>query len=114
MLFHLWQPTAELKNSFHFKVYIIVSKVYKVSHLSISLIIEFHIIFSLCLPFILFLDAYVQHKNADQKGKQNSDETIIYVKPEDEIFHKVLIICYESLTKKIKLFHVSLHLLIVL
>lgn len=52
------EPTEELKNSFHFKVYIIVSKVYK-------------------------------HKNADQKGKQNSDETIIYVKPEDEIFHKL-------------------------
>lgn len=35
----------------------------------------------------------LQHKNADQKKKLRNDidEAIIYTKPEDEIFHRVLI-----------------------
>ncbi|PQQ20819.1 protein BCCIP homolog [Prunus yedoensis var. nudiflora] len=53
------EPTEELCNFFRFKFYIIVSKVYK-------------------------------HKNAHQKkGTSASDEEIIYIKPEDEIFHEL-------------------------
>ncbi|BBH08690.1 CDK inhibitor P21 binding protein [Prunus dulcis] len=53
------EPTEELRNFFRFKFYIIVSKVYK-------------------------------HKNAHQKkGMSASDEEIIYIKPEDEIFHEL-------------------------
>ncbi|XWS22297.1 hypothetical protein CRYUN_Cryun29cG0022000 [Craigia yunnanensis] len=54
------EPTEELCNSFHFKFYILVSKIYK-------------------------------HKNANQKRSSSTDkdEAIIYVKPEDEIFHKL-------------------------
>ncbi|PRQ41581.1 putative BCP1 family protein [Rosa chinensis] len=53
------EPTEELKNSFRFKFYIIITKFYR-------------------------------HKTADQKRKQNvNEEAIIYVKPEDEIFHKL-------------------------
>ncbi|XP_020222554.1 protein BCCIP homolog isoform X2 [Cajanus cajan] len=53
------EPTEELRNSFKFKHYIILSKIYM--------------------------------KNVDQKRKlsNDSDEAIIYVKPEDEIFHKL-------------------------
>jgi protein BCP1 len=38
--------------------------------------------------------ATLQHKNADKKNKLSSDseEAIIYVNPEDEIFHKVHIL----------------------
>ncbi|XP_030960645.1 protein BCCIP homolog isoform X1 [Quercus lobata] len=54
------EPTEELRKSFCFKFYIIFSKIYK-------------------------------HKNADQKTKlsNDSDEAIIYTKPEDEIFHRL-------------------------
>ncbi|XP_050373528.1 protein BCCIP homolog [Argentina anserina] len=53
------EPTEELKKSFRFKCYILVTKFYK-------------------------------QKNADQKRKQNdNEEAIIYVKPEDELFHKL-------------------------
>ncbi|CAI8617280.1 unnamed protein product [Vicia faba] len=55
------EPTEDLRNSFKFKHYIILSKIYK-------------------------------HKNAEQKRKQSydsDDEAIVYVKPEDEIFHKL-------------------------
>ncbi|KAM5566823.1 protein BCCIP [Rosa sericea] len=53
------EPTEELKNSFRFKFYIIVTKFYKL-------------------------------KTADQKRKHNvNEEAIIYLKPEDEIFHKL-------------------------
>lgn len=54
------EPTEELRNSFCFKFYIILSKIYKL-------------------------------KNED-RGKRSSgstDEEIIYVKPEDEIFHQL-------------------------
>ncbi|KAF5450371.1 hypothetical protein F2P56_030730 [Juglans regia] len=54
------EPTKELKNSFSFKFYILVSKIYK-------------------------------NKNANKKKKlsSDSDEAIIYTKPEDEIFHRL-------------------------
>ncbi|CAK7357361.1 unnamed protein product [Dovyalis caffra] len=54
------EPTKELRNSFRFKSYLLVSKIYK-------------------------------HKNADKKSRLSSDseEAIIYDKPEDEIFHKL-------------------------
>ncbi|XVE81206.1 hypothetical protein DITRI_Ditri15bG0044200 [Diplodiscus trichospermus] len=54
------EPTEELRNSFHFKFYIVVSKIYK-------------------------------HKNANQKRLSSSDkdEALVYIKPEDEIFHKL-------------------------
>ncbi|KAL2343370.1 hypothetical protein Fmac_004655 [Flemingia macrophylla] len=54
------EPTEELRNSFKFKHYIILSKI------------------------------YVQ-KSAQQKRKpsNDNDEAIIYVKAEDEIFHKL-------------------------
>uniref|UniRef100_A0A6N2N745 Uncharacterized protein n=1 Tax=Salix viminalis TaxID=40686 RepID=A0A6N2N745_SALVM len=53
-------PTEELRNSFRFNSYVLVSKIYK-------------------------------HKNADKKNRLSSDseEAIIYVNPEDEIFHKL-------------------------
>ncbi|KAK6122392.1 hypothetical protein DH2020_043834 [Rehmannia glutinosa] len=51
------EPTKELQNSFRFKFYLIISKIYK-------------------------------HKNADQNKEttKGGAETVIYVKPEDEIF----------------------------
>ncbi|KAJ6752472.1 hypothetical protein OIU85_002851 [Salix viminalis] len=54
------EPTEELRNSFRFNSYVLVSKIYK-------------------------------HKNADKKNRLSSDseEAIIYVNPEDEIFHKL-------------------------
>ncbi|XVF28963.1 hypothetical protein REPUB_Repub15cG0078700 [Reevesia pubescens] len=54
------EPTEQLRNSFHFKFYLLVSKIYK-------------------------------HKSANQKRSSSTDkdEAIIYIKPEDEIFHKV-------------------------
>ncbi|KAK3016928.1 hypothetical protein RJ639_006917, partial [Escallonia herrerae] len=52
------EPTEELRNSFCFKYYLLISRIYK-------------------------------HKSADQQKRQKSDEAIVYVKPEDEIFHKV-------------------------
>ncbi|KAE8076315.1 hypothetical protein FH972_014977 [Carpinus fangiana] len=54
------EPTEDLRNSFRFKFYILVGKIYK-------------------------------HKNADLRKKlsNDSDEAIIYTKPEDEIFHRV-------------------------
>ncbi|KAL4295392.1 hypothetical protein GQ457_12G002360 [Hibiscus cannabinus] len=54
------EPTEELRNSFRFKFYIVVSKIYK-------------------------------HKNASQKRSSSTDEddAFIYVKPEEEILHKM-------------------------
>ncbi|KAL9415289.1 hypothetical protein AB3S75_043552 [Citrus x aurantiifolia] len=60
------EPTSELRNSFRFKCYLPVSKIYK-------------------------------HKNANQKNNRNlirrsgsdSGDRIVYIKPEDEIFHKL-------------------------
>ncbi|XP_044491983.1 protein BCCIP homolog isoform X2 [Mangifera indica] len=54
------EPTQELRNSFCFKFYLLVCKIYKL-------------------------------KNASQKKKPSSqrDEEIIYIKPEDEIFHQL-------------------------
>ncbi|KAK4279256.1 hypothetical protein QN277_016984 [Acacia crassicarpa] len=53
------EPTEELRNSFKFTHYIIYSKIYK-------------------------------HKNAEQNRKlNNDDDAIIYIKPEDELFHKL-------------------------
>ncbi|KAF9667148.1 hypothetical protein SADUNF_Sadunf16G0303000 [Salix dunnii] len=54
------EPTEELRNSFRFNSYVLVSKIYK-------------------------------HKNADKKNRLSSasEEAIIYVNPEDEIFHKL-------------------------
>ncbi|KAK9292625.1 hypothetical protein L1049_020600 [Liquidambar formosana] len=54
------EPTEELRKSFCFKFYVLVSRIYK-------------------------------HKNADQKKGPSivSDEAIIYIKPEDEIFRKL-------------------------
>ncbi|KAJ0038169.1 hypothetical protein Pint_22333 [Pistacia integerrima] len=54
------EPTEELRNTFSFKFYLLVCKIYKL-------------------------------KNAGQKKKQSSqsDEEIIYIKPEDEIFHQL-------------------------
>ncbi|KAK9276474.1 hypothetical protein L1049_006007 [Liquidambar formosana] len=54
------EPTEELRKSFCFKFYLLVSRIYK-------------------------------HKNADQKKGRStvSDEAMIYIKPEDEIFHKL-------------------------
>ncbi|XP_042488767.1 protein BCCIP homolog [Macadamia integrifolia] len=55
------EPTEELQDSFRFKFYLVLTRIYK-------------------------------HKDANrQKGisKYCSDEPIIYIKPEDEIFHKL-------------------------
>nr|XP_043607533.1 protein BCCIP homolog [Erigeron canadensis]XP_043607540.1 protein BCCIP homolog [Erigeron canadensis]XP_043607548.1 protein BCCIP homolog [Erigeron canadensis]XP_043607556.1 protein BCCIP homolog [Erigeron canadensis] len=54
------EPTEELRKSFCFKYYLMVSKIYK-------------------------------RKNGDhkKKGSSSSEEAIIYIKPEDEIFHNL-------------------------
>ncbi|CAA3026947.1 Hypothetical predicted protein [Olea europaea subsp. europaea] len=54
------ESTEELQSSFRFKFYLIISKIYK-------------------------------HKSVDQiKGPSRSqDEAIMYIKPEDEVFHKL-------------------------
>ncbi|XP_027341770.1 protein BCCIP homolog [Abrus precatorius] len=54
------EPTEELRNSFKFKHYILLSKIY-------------------------------MHKNVEQKRIpiNDNEEAIIYMKPEDEIFHKL-------------------------
>ncbi|KAE8670287.1 Protein BCCIP-like protein [Hibiscus syriacus] len=54
------EPTEELRNSFRFKFYIVVSKIYK-------------------------------HKNANQKrtSSTDKDDAFIYIKPEEEILHKL-------------------------
>ncbi|KAI9082327.1 hypothetical protein K1719_035750 [Acacia pycnantha] len=55
------EPTEDLRNSFKFTRYIIYSKIYK-------------------------------HKNAEQNRKldnDDDDDAIIYIKPEDELFHKL-------------------------
>ncbi|KAM7275278.1 hypothetical protein ACFE04_017144 [Oxalis oulophora] len=53
------EPTKELQNSFRFKSYLILTKVYK-------------------------------HKNPGRKTKHGEEEeSVIYVKPEEEIFHKL-------------------------
>ncbi|GAY58948.1 hypothetical protein CUMW_190780 [Citrus unshiu] len=62
------EPTEELRNFFRFKCYLLVSKIYK-----------------------------LKHKNANQKNNRNlkrrsasdSGDEIVYIKPEDEIFHKL-------------------------
>ncbi|KAL5760989.1 hypothetical protein ACOSQ2_019827 [Xanthoceras sorbifolium] len=60
------EPTEELRNSFCFKFYLLVSKIYKLKNTN-------------------------QKQNANLKKRPNSDndEEIIYIKPEDEIFHKL-------------------------
>lgn len=54
------EPTEELRNCFRFKFYVVVSKFYK-------------------------------HKNANQKRSSSTDkdEAFVYIKPEDEILHKL-------------------------
>ncbi|XP_058103926.1 protein BCCIP homolog isoform X2 [Magnolia sinica] len=53
------EPTAELRDSFRFKFYLLITRIYK-------------------------------NKNAEQqKGASKVHEPIIYIKPEDEIFHKL-------------------------
>ena len=49
---------------------------------------------NLSLSLSLFMVVKLQHKNAGQrKGTRvDIDEAIIYIKPEDEIFHKVPIL----------------------
>ncbi|OMO75910.1 BCP1 family [Corchorus capsularis] len=54
------EPTEELRNSFRFNFYIIVSKIYK-----------------------------LKNENKKKSSSTEKDEAIIYVKPEDEIFHKL-------------------------
>ncbi|KAL2518842.1 Protein BCCIP-like protein [Abeliophyllum distichum] len=54
------EPTEELRSSFRFKFYLIISKIYK-------------------------------HKSVDQikEPSRSEDEAIIYIKPEEEIFHEL-------------------------
>ncbi|KAK4373361.1 hypothetical protein RND71_008745 [Anisodus tanguticus] len=52
------EPTEELRNSFCFKFYLVISKIYK-------------------------------HKNADKQNGPRGDQTIVYIKAEDEIFHEL-------------------------
>ncbi|KAB1205765.1 hypothetical protein CJ030_MR7G028050 [Morella rubra] len=54
------EPTEELRNSFRFKTYILVSKIYK------------H-----------------KNADQKKKLRNDIDEAIIYTKPEDEIFHRL-------------------------
>ncbi|XP_022735218.1 protein BCCIP homolog isoform X3 [Durio zibethinus] len=56
------EPTEELRNSFHFKFYILVSKIYE------------H-----------------KNANQKRSSSADKDEAIIYIKPEDEIFRKLSI-----------------------
>ncbi|KAK7359489.1 hypothetical protein VNO77_01449 [Canavalia gladiata] len=68
------EPTEDLRNSFKFKHYIILSKIY-------------------------------MHKNVEQKRKlsYNSDAAIIYIKPENEIFHKLSVwsFCFPLQTEQL-------------
>ncbi|XP_021290288.1 protein BCCIP homolog isoform X1 [Herrania umbratica] len=56
------EPTEELRDSFRFKFYVLVTKIYK-----------------------------LQQKNHHRKRSSSADknEEVIYIKPEDEIFHKL-------------------------
>ncbi|KAK4836550.1 hypothetical protein QYF36_024571 [Acer negundo] len=60
------EPTEELRNSFRFKFYLLVSKIYKLKNTN-------------------------QKRNVNLKKRPNThnNEEIIYIKPEDEIFHKL-------------------------
>ncbi|GAY48698.1 hypothetical protein CUMW_113690 [Citrus unshiu] len=91
------EPTAELRNSFRFKCYLLVSKIYKVFlswHLSTA---PYILIINFFLLMIGFNNAKLKHKNANQKNNRNlirrsgsdSGDGIVYIKPEDEIFHKL-------------------------
>ncbi|XP_060184739.1 protein BCCIP homolog [Lycium barbarum] len=52
------EPTEELRKSFCFKSYLVISKIYK-------------------------------HKNADRQNGPSGDQTIVYIKAEDEILHEL-------------------------
>ncbi|TMW91610.1 hypothetical protein EJD97_014100 [Solanum chilense] len=52
------EPTEELRSSFCFKFYLVISKIYK-------------------------------HKNADKQNGPSGDQSIVYIKAEDEIFHEL-------------------------
>ncbi|XP_021909797.1 protein BCCIP homolog [Carica papaya] len=54
------EPTEELRNSFCFKYYILVSKIYK-----------------------------LKNENSKKRSSGSTDEEIIYIKQEDEIFHQL-------------------------
>ncbi|PHU17347.1 Protein BCCIP -like protein [Capsicum chinense] len=62
------EPTEELRKSFCFKFYLIISKIYKV------------------MSTICYLS---MHKNADKQKGPSGDQTIVYIKAEDEIFHEL-------------------------
>ncbi|XP_010264936.1 PREDICTED: protein BCCIP homolog isoform X2 [Nelumbo nucifera] len=58
------EPTVDLRNSFRFKFYLLITKIYK-------------------------------HKNIGQQkhaSRSSNEEPIIYIKPEDEIFHKQMVL----------------------
>jgi hypothetical protein len=72
---------------------------------------------SLQLHYLLLKSTLVshdQHKNAEKKNRLSIDneEAIIYVKPEDEIFHKVYILfdIYNSIMPLLFLLIVSYHI----
>ena len=118
----LLKPTEDLRNSFRFKFYILVGKIYKVHCHSIFFMpiigcYCFAVGFSNFLSLLPYLCLFVsgcklQHKNADPRKKlsNDSDEAIIYTKPEDEIFHRVLIPKLCPPTKKKSLIYVLLFL----
>ncbi|KAM3264958.1 hypothetical protein P3L10_001952 [Capsicum annuum] len=60
-----YEPTEELRKSFCFKFYLIISKIYK-------------------------------HKNADKQKGPSGDQTIVYIKSEDKIFHELSIWSFSS------------------
>lgn len=127
LLVFLLKPTEDLRNSFRFNFYILVSKIYKVHCHSIFFVLiigcycflnELQLVSAISylslLPYLcLFVSGCkLQHKNADPRKKlsNDSDEAIIYTKPEDEIFHRVLIPKLCPPTKKKSLIYVLLFL----
>ena len=108
-LFCVLKPTEELRSSFCFKFFLLISRIYKVYGCNISPMLWYLLLviwyvgwlwkISLSLSLSLFMVVKLQHKNAGQrKGTRvDIDEAIIYIKPEDEIFHKVPILWYLDL-----------------
>ena len=83
------KPTKELQDSFRFKLHILVSKIYKVCLCStfgtFSTFQQLFLSYDRCVLYKLQL----KNTNHKKKATPETEESIIYVKAEDEIFHKV-------------------------
>lgn len=94
MLLFFLKPTKELRNSFCFKYYLIVGKIYEVIDILFPCGCTFSIDLPLihkCVKFLLVFYCYLQLKKINNKHNRtsSSEEAIIYTKPEEEILHEV-------------------------